>query len=140
MKGRQIATLALVGFMVYTGVYIFIYLWRSFRIDEPDGVNAVGLWHGDPFARAILVSVLFLMGLVVVLHVSALIVLVPIPNCGWLDAAYVFVTESPSPAVWPRYVSSWAMCVLFAQMTPDQRTVSFLVAYTSPSAVVSDQL
>ena len=28
------------------------------------------LWHGDPFARAILVSVLFLMGLVVVLHVS----------------------------------------------------------------------
>lgn len=70
MKGRQVAILALVGFMIYTGVYIFIYLWRSFRIDAPDGVEAVGIWHGDPFARAILVSILFLMGLVVVLHVS----------------------------------------------------------------------
>jgi hypothetical protein len=70
VKGRQVAILALVGFMVYTGVYIFIYLWRSFRIDEPDGVTAVGIWHGDPFARAILVSVLFLIGLVVVLHVA----------------------------------------------------------------------
>ena len=72
MKGRQLATLALVGFMTYTGAYIFIYLWRSFRIDAPDGVNAVGLWHGDPFVRAILVAVLFLTGLVVVLHVSLL--------------------------------------------------------------------
>lgn len=72
MRRRQIAVLALVGFMVYTGVYIFIYLWRSFRIDEPDGINAVGIWHGDPFARAILVAVLFLIGLVVVLHVSLL--------------------------------------------------------------------
>lgn len=72
MNRRQIAVLALVGFMVYTGAYIFIYLWRSFRIDEPDGINAVGIWHGDPFARAILVSVLFLTGLVVVLHVSLL--------------------------------------------------------------------
>jgi hypothetical protein len=70
MKGRQVAILALVGFMAYTGVYIFIYLWRSFRIDAPDGVEAVGIWHGDPFARAILVAVLFLTGLVVVLHVS----------------------------------------------------------------------
>jgi hypothetical protein len=70
MKGRQVAILALVGFMAYTGIYIFVYLWRSFRIDSPDGLNAVGIWHGDPFARAILVAVLFLMGLVVVLHVS----------------------------------------------------------------------
>lgn len=70
MRGRQVAILALVGFMAYTGVYIFVYLWRSFRVDAPDGVNAVGIWHGDPFARAILVAVLFLIGLVVVLHVS----------------------------------------------------------------------
>ncbi len=70
MKGRQVAILALVGFMAYTGLYIFVYLYRSFRIDGPDGVQAVGIWHGDPFARAILVAVLFLMGLVVVLHVS----------------------------------------------------------------------
>lgn len=69
MKLRQIAVLALVGFMTYTGVYIFIYLWRAFRIEAPDGVTATGIWHGDPFARAILASVLFLVGLVVVLHV-----------------------------------------------------------------------
>jgi hypothetical protein len=72
MKSRQIAILTLIGFMLYTGAYIFIYLWRSFRIDAPDDVNAVGLWHGDPFARAVLVAVLFLTGLVVVLHVSLL--------------------------------------------------------------------
>ncbi len=35
MNKRQIAILSLVGFVGYTGVYIFIYLWRSFRIEEP---------------------------------------------------------------------------------------------------------
>ncbi len=72
MKKRQLAVLSLMGFMAYTGAYIFIYLWRAFRIDEPENIQYVGIWHGDNFARAILVSLLFLIGLVVVLHVSML--------------------------------------------------------------------
>jgi len=69
---RLIAILSLVGFVIYTGVYIFVYLWRSFRIDRPEGLEYVAVWHGDNFSRAILVAVLFLIGLVVVLHLSLL--------------------------------------------------------------------
>jgi hypothetical protein len=69
---QRIAILSLVGFVVYTGVYIFVYLWRSFRIDEPENLQFVAVWHGDNFSRAILVAVLFLIGLVVTLHLSQL--------------------------------------------------------------------
>ncbi len=73
---RQLPAVALVGllglisFLIYTGIYIFVYLFRAFRIDEPVTGDYVQLWHGDPFARAILVSVLFLIGLVVLLWVA----------------------------------------------------------------------
>ncbi len=72
MNKQRIAILSLVGFVVYTGVYIFVYLWRSFRIDEPENLQFVAVWHGDNFSRAILVAVLFLIGLVVTLHLSQL--------------------------------------------------------------------
>ena len=72
MTKRLIATLSLVGFVIYTGVYIFIYLWRSFQIDRPADLQFVAVWHGDEFSRAILVAVLFLIGLVVLLHLSLL--------------------------------------------------------------------
>ncbi len=72
MNKQRIAILSLVGFVVYTGVYIFVYLWRSFRIDEPDNLQYVAVWHGDNFSRSILVAVLFLIGLVVTLHLSQL--------------------------------------------------------------------
>ena len=72
MNKRRFAILSLVGFVVYTGVYIFVYLWRSFRIDEPTNLQHVAIWHGDNFSRAILVAVLFLIGLVVTLHLSQL--------------------------------------------------------------------
>ena len=72
MNKRLIAILSLVGFVGYTGVYIFVYLWRSFRVDRPLDLQYVAVWHGDNFSRAILVAVLFLIGLVVVLHLSQL--------------------------------------------------------------------
>ena len=72
MNKRRIASLSLVGFVIYTGIYIFIYLWRSFRIVEPENLQFVAVWHGDNFSRAILVAVLFLIGLVVTLHLSQL--------------------------------------------------------------------
>ncbi len=72
MNKRLIAILSLVGFVIYTGVYIFVYLWRSFRIDRPDNLQFVAVWHGDNFSRAILVAVLFLIGLVVMLHLALL--------------------------------------------------------------------
>ncbi len=72
MNKRVIAILSLIGFVVYTGVYIFIYLWRSFRIAEPENLQYVAIWHGDNFSRSILVAILFLIGLVVMLHLSLL--------------------------------------------------------------------
>lgn len=67
---RKLPLVALVGFLVYTGAYIFVYLWRAFRIDVSPAVRPVSIWHGDPFARAILVAVLFLIGLVILVYVA----------------------------------------------------------------------
>mgnify|MGYP001817648405 FL=1 len=65
---RLLALIALVCFLIYTGSYIFVYLFRAFRLPEPTG-GAVQSWHGDPFARAILVAVFFMIGLLIVLFV-----------------------------------------------------------------------
>lgn len=65
---RVLALIALVCFLIYTGVYIFVYLFRAFRLPEPTA-GAVQIWHGDPFARAILVAVFFMIGLLIVLFV-----------------------------------------------------------------------
>ncbi len=67
---RKLALGVLVGFLAYTGAYIFVYLWRAFRIEAPDELPVVQIFHGDPFARAILVSVLFLIGLVVMVYIA----------------------------------------------------------------------
>ena len=73
---RQLPVVALIGllglltFLVYTGVYIFVYMFRAFRETEPIPGEVVQIWHGDPFTRAILVAVLFLIGLVVLLWVG----------------------------------------------------------------------
>ena len=63
---RLLAVIALVCFLIYTGVYIFVYLFRAFRLPEAEGAT-VQIWHGDPFARAILVAVFFMIGLLIVL-------------------------------------------------------------------------
>lgn len=67
---RRLSLAVLIGFLAYTGAYIFVYLWRAFRVDAPEDVRAVQIFHGDPFARAILVAVLFLIGLVVLVYVA----------------------------------------------------------------------
>ncbi len=72
MTKKQVATIMLLGFVTYTGVYFFVYLWRAFRVEEPQGVQVVGLWHGDHMTRAILVSVIFLIGLVLILNLAVL--------------------------------------------------------------------
>ncbi|MCP3974712.1 MAG: hypothetical protein GY720_09490 [bacterium] len=65
---RMLALISLIIFLVYTGAYIFVYLFRAFRLPEPAG-GPVQIWHGDPFARAILVSVFFMIGLLIILFV-----------------------------------------------------------------------
>lgn len=67
---RTLTILALIGFLIFTGVYLFVYLFRAFRLPEPVGDATVQIWHGDPMIRAILVAVLFLIGLVVLLLVA----------------------------------------------------------------------
>ena len=66
----MVGLLGLLGFLVYTGVYIFVYLFRAFRTVEPIDGRVIQVWHGDPFTRAILISILFLIGLVVLLWVG----------------------------------------------------------------------
>ncbi len=63
---RLLALIALICFLVYTGVYIFVYLFRAFRLPVASQ-GTVQIWHGDPFSRAILVSVFFMIGLLIVL-------------------------------------------------------------------------
>lgn len=66
---RNVAALVLAGFLVYTGVYVFVYLFRAFRLPEPDPDTVVYVWHGDPMTRAVLVSVLFVIGLLLLVIV-----------------------------------------------------------------------
>jgi hypothetical protein len=67
---RTLAAVVLVGFLVYTGAYVFVYLFRAFRLEEPASDTIVYVWHGDPMTRAILVAVLFAIGLILLLFVS----------------------------------------------------------------------
>jgi hypothetical protein len=59
--------LFLIGFLTYTGLFIVVYLFRAFRLQGPVTGEVVRIWHGDDFLRAILVAILFLIGLVVLL-------------------------------------------------------------------------
>lgn len=65
-----VGLLGLLTFLAYTGLYIFVYLFRAFRTPDPIPSEVVQVWHGDPFTRAILVAILFLIGLVVLLWVG----------------------------------------------------------------------
>ena len=65
-----IGLLGLLSFLAYTGVFIFVYLFRAFRTPDPIPSEVVEIWHGDPFTRAILVAILFLIGLIVLLWVG----------------------------------------------------------------------
>jgi hypothetical protein len=67
---RKLAGLLLVGFLVYTGVYIFVYLARAFRVDHPRPLEHVGIYHGDEFARTLLVAVLFLIGEIFLVYLA----------------------------------------------------------------------
>jgi hypothetical protein len=62
---RIVPLFILIGFLAYTGAYIVVYLFRAFRVGDPVDGEVVTVWHGDPMLRAILVAVLFLIGLVV---------------------------------------------------------------------------
>lgn len=64
---RALAVVSLTGFLVFTGVFVFVYLFRAFRYPAPLGDATVVLWHGDPMARAMLAAVLFAIGLILLL-------------------------------------------------------------------------
>lgn len=67
---RMLGLLTLIGFLLYTGICIFIYLFRAFQLPEPIDGETIQIWHGDPFARAILVAVFFMIGLLVLMFVA----------------------------------------------------------------------
>ena len=67
---RTLSIVVLAGFLIATGLYLFIYLFRAFRLPEPPAEATVYIWHGDPMIRAVLVAVLFVIGLVLLLFVS----------------------------------------------------------------------
>ena len=67
---RLVAIVTLTGFLIATGAYIFIYLFRAFQADSAGGRPLVGIWHGDNFTRTILVAVLFLIGEVFAVYLA----------------------------------------------------------------------
>ena len=69
---RVLPVLVLVGFLVYTGIYVFVYLFRAFRLDEPAADAVVYVWHGDPMTRAVLAAVLFAIGLLLLMFLVVL--------------------------------------------------------------------
>ena len=69
---RILPVLVLVGFLLYTGIYVFVYLFRAFRLEEPSGEAIVYVWHGDPMIRAVLAAVLFAVGLLLLMFVVVL--------------------------------------------------------------------
>lgn len=64
---RLLGLIALLGFLVYTGAFVFVYLFRAFRLPAPVDEQAVFIWHGDPMIRAVLAAVLFAIGLLMLL-------------------------------------------------------------------------
>ena len=64
---RLAGVVLLLGFLLYTGTYVFVYLFRAFRLEEPANEAVVYVWHGDPMIRAVLVAVLFAIGLLLLL-------------------------------------------------------------------------
>lgn len=67
---RKVAAFLLAGFLLYSGVYIFVYLARAFRVGRPDPLEYVGIYHGDEFARTLLVAMLFLIGEVFAVYLA----------------------------------------------------------------------
>lgn len=67
---RTLALIALLGFLLYTGSYVFIYLFRAFRLPAPTDPQIVQIWHGDDMTRAVLAAVLFAIGLLVLLFLA----------------------------------------------------------------------
>ena len=67
---RTLAVVVLVGFLAASAIYVFIYLFRAFRLRAPANDVTVQVWHGDPMIRALLLAILFLIGLVLLLFVS----------------------------------------------------------------------
>ncbi len=70
MTPRLAAILMLTGFLIATGTYVFIYLFRAFQAETAGGRPLVGIWHGDNFTRTILVAVLFLIGEVFAIYLA----------------------------------------------------------------------
>jgi hypothetical protein len=67
---QRIASLLLIAAMVYTGVYVFIYLARAFDVEGAGPSQLVGLHHGDNFSRTLLVAIFFLMGEVLLVYMA----------------------------------------------------------------------
>ncbi len=67
---RTVALLTLIAFLIATGAYIFIYLFRAFGAETADGRPLVGIWHGDNFTRTILVAIFFIIGEIFVVYLA----------------------------------------------------------------------
>ncbi|MFQ5948156.1 MAG: hypothetical protein ACE5KX_04795 [Acidimicrobiia bacterium] len=67
---RKLSVASLAVFLILTGVYVFVYLVRSFQSEGSGGRELVGIWHGDNFTRAILVAIFFLIGEVFAIYLA----------------------------------------------------------------------
>ncbi len=67
---RKFAIGLLAVFLTYTGVYIFVYLARAFRVEHPRPLEHVAIYHGDEFSRTLLVAILFLIGEVFAVYLA----------------------------------------------------------------------
>lgn len=66
----KVAIALLAAAMVYTGIYIVVYLARAFDVEQDFPSQLVGLHHADNFSRTLLVAIFFLMGEVLLVYVA----------------------------------------------------------------------
>lgn len=108
---RKIGALLLAGFLLYTGIYIFVYLARAFRVDHPRPLQHVAIYHGDEFSRTLLVAVLFLIGEVFAVYLALALrrrQRVPVRDdlWAWLEARQE-LTGEPADSIAERALSQY---------------------------------
>jgi hypothetical protein len=68
---RKFLIVVLAGFLLYTGIYVFVYLARAFTLDPADvEYTLVNISHTDNFSRTILIAVFFVIGEVFAIYLA----------------------------------------------------------------------
>jgi hypothetical protein len=68
---RKVLIVVLAAFLVYTGIYVFVYLARAFTLTPADTeYTLVNISHTDNFSRTIMIAIFFVIGEVFAIYLA----------------------------------------------------------------------